>query len=284
MEKHGTILETYNWEGRSVKKAIIMILVFIVCCILTCWGAVQQAPIVVCLGAIASTILGSVVSIIFEAIDFHGQGLHLWLQHLGYWNKEVRLSISYLFRIEVDGKYLMVKGNRLKRQYQPVGGVYKYYPEAKPVLERMKFNLDTKMGNTDETDDLRIRIKGKYLLTFMEWFMSMENREYDPQREFKEELIDTGLLPAQSFEILKYRKVGVHNDGIKYSTYLACDELLYSDIFELVLTANQKHIIRDAVQRNPEMLCLASVEELRSQCCNGIEKNLGTNAAWIIGE
>ena len=201
-----------------------MILIFIVCCILTCWGAVQQAPIVVCLGAIASTILGSVVSIIFEAIDFHGQGLHLWLQHLGYWNKEVRLSISYLFRIEVDGKYLMVKGNRLKRQYQPVGGVYKYYPEAKPVLERMKFNLDTKMGNTDETDDLRIRIKGKYLLTFMEWFMSMENREYDPQREFKEELIDTGLLPAQSFEILKYRKVGVHNDGIKYSTYLACDE------------------------------------------------------------
>ena len=152
------------------------------------------------------------------------------------------------------------------------------------MLERMKFNLDTKMGNTDETDDLRIRIKGKYLLTFMEWFMSMENREYDPQREFKEELIDTGLLPAQSFEILKYRKVGVHNDGIKYSTYLACDELLYSDIFELVLTANQKHIIRDAVQRNPEMLCLASVEELRSQCCNGIEKNLGTNAAWIIGE
>lgn len=231
-----------------MKKAIIMILIFIVCCILTCWGAVQQAPIVVCLGAIASTILGSVVSIIFEAIDFHGQGLHLWLQHLGYWNKEVRLSISYLFRIEVDGKYLMVKGNRLKRQYQPVGGVYKYYPEAKPVLERMKFNLDTKMGNTDETDDLRIRIKGKYLLTFMEWFMSMENREYDPQREFKEELIDTGLLPAQSFEILKYRKVGVHNDGIKYSTYLACDELLYSDIFELVLTSNQKHIIRDAVQ------------------------------------
>ena len=261
-----------------------MILVFIVCCILICWGAVQQAPIVVCLGAIASTILGSVVSIIFEAIDFHGQGLRLWLQHLCYWNKEVRLSISYLFRIEVDGNYLMVKGNRLKRQYQPVGGVYKYYPEAKPTLEKMGFNIDTKMRNTDETDDLRIRIKGKYLLKFMDWFMSMENREYDPCREFKEELIDTELLPPQSFDVLKYRKVGVHNSGINYSQYLACDELLYSDIFELVLTDDQKNVIRDAVQRNPDMLCLASVEELRSQCYNGIEKNLGTNAAWIIGE
>ena len=267
-----------------MRKAFFMIFAFIVCFILTYWGAVQQTPMVVGFGAIASAILGSVVSIIFEAVDFHGQGLRLWWQHLCYWNKDVRLSISYLFRIEVDGKYLMVKGNRLKSQYQPVGGVYKYYPEAKPVLERMRFHPDTKMGNTDETDDLRVRIKGKYLLKFMEWFTSMENREYDPQREIKEELIDTGLLPAHLFESLRYRKVGIHNDGIKYSQHLACDELLYSDIFELVLTTDQKRIIRDAVQRNPEMLALASVEELRSQCHNGIEKNLGTNAAWIIGE
>lgn len=267
-----------------MKKAIVIITVFVVCCVLTCWGAVQQEPVAVCIGAIASTVLGSAVSIIIEAIDFHGQGLRLWFQHLYYWNKEVRLSISYLFRIEVDGKYLLVKGNRLKKQYQPVGGVYKYYPEAKPSLEKMKFKLDTKMKNTDDTDDLRIRIKGKYLLKFMEWFVSMENREYDPQREFKEELIDTELLPAQSFNTLKYRKVGVHNNGIKYSKPLTCDELLYSDIFELLLTDEQKQVIRDAVQMNPARLCLASIEELRSECHNGIEKNLGTNATWIIGE
>ena len=206
------------------------------------------------------------------------------MQHLRYWNKEIRLSISYLFRIEVDGKYLMVKGNRLKNQYQPVGGVYKYYPEAKPTLERMRFNLDTKMGNIDETDDLRIRIKGRYLLTFMEWFMSMENREYDPRREFKEELVDTSFLSGEIFDILKYRKVSVHNSGIKHSQYLNCEELLYSDIFEVVLTEKQKQDIREAVQKYPEMLCLASVEELRSQCYDGIERNLGTNSMWIIGE
>lgn len=87
----------------------------------------------------------------------------------------------------------MVRGNRIKRQYQPVGGVYKYYDEARPALERLEFKPNIKMGNTDETDDLRIWIKGKYLLKFMDWFMSMENREYDPCREFKEELIDTGF-------------------------------------------------------------------------------------------
>ena len=44
------------------------------------------------------------------------------------------------------------------------------------------------MGNVDETDDLRIFIKGRYLLKFMEWFDSMKDREYDPYREFCEEL------------------------------------------------------------------------------------------------
>lgn len=267
-----------------MKKAIVIILIFIICCILTCLGYIYQVPILTCLSAIASAILGSVVSIIFEALDSHGQGFTLWLQHIRYWNKEIRLSFSYLYRIEVDGKYLLVKGKRLKNQYQPIGGVYKYYPEAKSVLENMNFGADIRMGNTDATDDLRIVIRGKYILDFMEWFMSMKDREYDPQREFKEELIDTELLPASSFSSIKYRKCRTHNCGIKYSQYLSCHELLYSDIFELMLTKTQKDAIKTAVQAYPEKLCLASREELISQCYNGIEKNLGTNAAWIIGE
>ena len=263
---------------------IIVILGFITCCIVTLGGAFYDSPLVVGLASISSAVLGSVVSIIFQAIDSHGQGIKLWWQHFWYRNKEIRLSISYLFRIEVDGKYLLVRGNRLTRQYQPVGGVYKYYPEAKPILEKMKFNIDTQIGNVDETDDLRIRIKGKYILRFMEWFISMQDREYDPKREFKEELINNGLLCARKFANIRYRKIGVHNSGIKYSQFFACNELLYSDIFELVLTDDQKNAIREAVQSNPDMLCLASIEEIRKRCYNGIEVNIGTNAEWVIGE
>nr|WP_241158244.1 hypothetical protein [Adlercreutzia sp. ZJ138] len=35
------------------------------------------------------------------------------------------MSAAYLFRIKVGGKYLLIRGNRIKDQYQPVGGVYK---------------------------------------------------------------------------------------------------------------------------------------------------------------
>ncbi len=177
----------------------------------------------------------------------------------------------------------MVKGNRLKKQFQPVGGVYKFYAEAKPNLEKWKYRPDTKMGNIDETDDLRIFIRGRYLLKFMEWFDSMKDREYDPYREFCEELLETNLLPKEPFSRLKYRKVMVHNKGVLHSKIMRCDELVYADIFELDLSAEQKEIIKAAVARNPDMLCLASAEEMISQCYNGIEKNVGNNAEWLIG-
>ncbi len=188
-----------------MKKLIGLILSFFLCCALTCIGCFKDTPILACLSAIASAVLGSVISIIFEAIDSHGQGFHMWYQQLKYRKKEIRLSFSYLFKIQIDGKYLLIKGNRLKNQYQPVGGVYKYYPEAKPALESFGYISDIKMGNTNETDDLRINIKGKNLLSFMEWFLSMKDREYDPCREFREELLVSGLLPSEKFSTLKYR-------------------------------------------------------------------------------
>lgn len=266
-----------------MKRLYVLVSLFVITGILTCVGVQSEASWLAMVGAIASAILGTVVSIIFEDIDTHGQGMKLWIQHIKYWDQDVRLSIAYLFRLEVDGKYLLVKGNRLKKQFQPVGGVYKFYTEAKPTLEKWKYRPDTKMGNIDETDDLRIYIKGKYLLKFMEWFDSMRDREYDPYREFCEELLETKLLPVDLFGRLKYRKVKVHNDGVLYSRYMKCNELVYADIFDLELSDEQKSLIREAVNQNPDVLCLASAEEMMSQCYNGIEKNVGNNAEWLIG-
>lgn len=267
-----------------MKKIWWFILGFILCSIITCLGVISTIPFWACLGAVASAFLGSIISIILNSIDYQGIGYQLWWQHIRYRKKEIRLSFSYLFRIQVDGKYLLIRGNRLKNQYQPIGGVYKYYTEAKPKLESFHFRPDVQMGNKRETDDLRIIIPGREILSFMDWFLSMKDREYDPLREFKEELLDTGLLPKEVFSNLIYRKVGIHNKGIQKSKYMSCDEFIYADIFELTLSDEQQNSIRSAVLANPEQLCLASDKELMTECYNGIEKNLGTNSAWIIGE
>ena len=132
-----------------MKKLIGLILSFFLCCALTCIGCFKDTPILACLSAIASAVLGSVISIIFEAIDSHGQGFHMWYQQLKYRKKEIRLSFSYLFKIQIDGKYLLIKGNRLKNQYQPVGGVYKYYPEAILQEKQLRDNIFSAYWDTN---------------------------------------------------------------------------------------------------------------------------------------
>lgn len=196
----------------------------------------------------------------------------------------IRLSFSYLFKICVDNKYLFIRGHRLKNQYQPIGGVYKYYDEAKPQLEKMKYDIDTRMNNFDEPNDLRIRMPGKYILDFMDWFKTMENREYDPRREFLEELVSPGILPSCEFGEIEYRKIAEHDSGIVWSKFLECFELLHADIFEIKLNETQKQAIRNAVEASPNELVLVTTDEIQKLCFNGIEKNLGTNSSWILNQ
>ena len=235
--------------------------------------------------AFANSVIGGAIALLFDLAKTHGQSYTLWFQSRCCKKTDrIRISFSYLFRICIDGKYLLVRGNRLKNQYQPIGGVYKYYPEAKKFLESIRYAPDVKMKNNDETDDLRLTIRRRCLLEFVEWFQSMEDREYDPLREFREELIEAKILPKDEFKYIKYRKLFVHNKGIQYSTYTECNELLYADIFELELTIAQKEFVRKALKDKPNEICAATEEEMRKLCYNGIEKNLGTNTPWILEE
>lgn len=243
----------------------------------------NNEPWLTSIGIVAEVIFSWLICKALDQMNTDGHSFKLLWHCIRYCNTDVRLSFSYLFRIQVDGKYLLVKGNRLKNQFQPVGGVYKYYDEAKPALDGMKYRPDVKMGNSDETDDLRIRIKGRYLLRFMDWFLSMKDREYDPYREFKEELIESNFLPENSFKVIEYRKVFVHNKGVTFSIHNDCRELIYADIFELKMSAEQEAIIKKAVIDYPDLLCLATDSELKSECYNGVEKNIGNNGKWIIG-
>lgn len=266
-----------------MKRMIIVIIAFIICCILIALSAALEVWWLTLIGTVAEIILGCIFAVSFDYFLTKGNNIKLLFQSIKYYNKEIRLSFSYLFKIEVEGKYLLVKGNRIQSQFQPIGGVYKYYTEAKPTLESFEYRPDIRMGNEKETDDLRIVVKGKYLLKFVDWFLSMKDREYDPYREFKEELLDTKLIDTELFPTLKYRKILVHKSNIEFSTYLQCDELLYSDIFELNLNQKQIEAIKKSVKDNPEKLCLATDKELLSECYNGIEKNVGNNAKWLLG-
>ena len=232
--------------------------------------------------SVFSNLLTDAMKIIFSKHIINGTYWKIYFDRYKYRDKEIRLSFSYLYRIEVNGKYLLVRGRRLKNQYQPIGGVYKFYESAKVFLHSINYVPDTKMQNFDETDDLRIRIRGRFLLKFFKWFQEGIGRETEHTRELEEELFVSNLINKESFGKIKIQRIKTHNEGITYSNYLNIDEWMYSEIYEINLSHMQKELILNAVSEHPLDLCLASVEEIRTQCYKGIEHNIGNNAIWLI--
>ena len=106
--------------------------------------------------------------------------------------RKIRISIAYLFRIKVDGKYLLVQNSR-RSYYQPVGGAFKTLPSSKRMFEKLKIDSD-KLIETDKgiaKGDLRVFTEGVNVIEFIKWFNSKKDRETSPWREFCEELLIT---------------------------------------------------------------------------------------------
>lgn len=162
--------------------------------------------------------------------------LFLTIPILLNWNKNIRISFAYLFRIQVDGTYFLVRGNK-KKKFQPVGGVYQRYDGSNAILRDI-FQEDDEMKTGNEKD-LRGKVKGKDLKKFIQWFESRQDREITCHREFKEELINSKILDKEKFEELHYSYLGTHKTNIFTSEYYG-KEFLLADIYELELNDEQK--------------------------------------------
>ena len=80
----------------------------------------------------------------------------------GQSNATIRCSFSALVRIEVNDLYLLVKGRRIKHQFQPVGGVYKRHLPSREALQRFGVQDDSKMPiDSESIGDLRVLVPAK---------------------------------------------------------------------------------------------------------------------------
>lgn len=264
-------------------KLMVTVFLVIICIVIISSAVLLQNPFLQILSTIISGIFGIILQSLAEVLNTQKQGFKLWFQsQIQFRNTSIRLSFSYLFKIKIDGKYLLIKGEFLPNQYQPIGGVYKYFFTAKDYLNKIHFIPDTQIGNEEETDDLRIRIKGKYLLSFFRWFNSQKDREISLERELYEELFNNGLVDKNAFGSEKISKVGIHNKGITWSQPFNTYEYVYADIVELILTPEQEHLIKEAVKNNPSVLCLASEEQIKCRRYNNPAINIGNNAEWLL--
>ncbi len=189
-------------------------------------------------------------------------------------NQPVRVTVAYLFRIEVNGKYVMIKRHKVDNKgFQPVGGCYKYLKEEnRELFDKLGIEPCNHVPRDEDTEhDLRIIIKKrKNLVAFLKWFESRKNRELDPYREFCEELINPGFLSMEVFKHIKYVFIGKHIEGVLKSPVYPQDELRYADIYEL-RTENdaQKQAIIDLKNRADEILFVTPDEINKRASDNG---------------
>lgn len=185
----------------------------------------------------------------------------------------IRISFAYLFRIKVDGKYLLVPNGRGTGKYQPVGGAYKTNDKEKNYLKNNFYLSEDNKIPVDiaSKNDYRMFIPARKLKAFVRRFDRTTNRELvkNLEREFREELVATGIL---DFENIRYRYCGRHLTGIEFSRHFQCYELLLADVVELLATEEQENTLRRLIKLDSDKYYFATKEEIEH--CGIIE---GTN-------
>lgn len=211
----------------------------------------------------------------------------LWLKaKFIYPNAFVRLSISYLIRIKLDDKYLLIRGSRIPDQFQPVGGVYKRLRSAEHEFRRLGV-LDDEMFSIDQTnkDDLRVRVKGRHVPAFIEWFESGREREIGPWREFFEEMVADGPLSRELFAHGQFEFVKRRTSGMKFSPYVQAQEILIADIFEFHPTQAQEASLRELLQKPADNLLWTDESEIRRLTTSPkgpAPRRISPTAEWLI--
>lgn len=221
--------------------------------------AQDEIVVAVLVGVLAATAL----SLAHTVVEERSRLVFMWWS-VRYWKTSIRISASYLFRIKINDHYMLVRGERFPDQYQPVGGVYKMLASGRAFLKGLHV-LDDALLPVDDTsrDDLRIRIDGRHLWSFMRWFDSGVGREVDQWREFSEELVLPGIVEFEDFPHITVDRIRRHRE-FRFSEYAQSQELLLADICELVLTDAQESALRRLMLDGVvEPIRFATEEEIR---------------------
>lgn len=169
-----------------------------------------------------------------------------------YREEEIRLSISYLFRIQVDNEYLLIK-SRTRNYFQPVGGCYKTLPGSEKIYEKLEVRPDRKFETEKgiAKNDLRVYVKGKNVIDFFKWYDSKEDRETSPWREFCEELLTTKILPGWEFRYIDYKfKKTIKTPIIDLN--MKGKGIFVYDVFDLVINNEQLPILKKLKENSSE--------------------------------
>ena len=211
-----------------------------------------------------------------------------WLRLCG---KKIRFSMSYLYRIKVNDKYLLVKNSNFGH-YQLVGGKYKRLDVTQSILKK-EFDAsdDLKLSTSGQMkDDFALYIPAKNAIKFIDWFNTQKDREISHWREFYEELIgcEHEFLTRKNFPYVNYNLVGTVITPIKSTPgWGECKEILQYDILDLIPTQEQQSELAELKAKGDSAYLKWADEELINNLGHdNSEKTLkypiGAHTKWAL--
>lgn len=232
-----------------------------------------------------------IVILIIEVIVINRKrlGLKIYSRWLGLKGKKIRFSMSYLYRIKIDDKYLLVRNNNFGH-YQLVGGKYKLLEGTRSLVEQ-KFDAlgDLKLPTSGMMkDDFALFIPAGKAIKFLDWFNEGKNREVNHWREFYEELIGGKhkLLNKEKFPYVNYNFVGRIRTPIKRTPGWNCYEILQYDILELIPTQSQQTELKELLKKDSKYYKWADEELIQCLGQDNREKNklydIGIHTKWAL--
>lgn len=239
------------------------------------------------LNAICAALFGS-IGILFNYFSTNWGAVTLALKCLYNRNDSVYVSLSYLFKIKIAGenKYLMIKGSKLKHQYQPIGGVYKKYNSLTEKWQ--KWGALEAKNDRNNVDDLRFYVKRKYIPEIREWFYKRKNREIDVWREFCEELIAPKILDANIFNHIKPEFLYSKEEALIQRKGIKTKQFLIYDIYNVNFSKVQEEAIFSLYQKGEitEQYAFVDEENLDKELftINNQEYQLGFHAKYLKNE
>lgn len=229
-------------------------------------------------------LIGIIVNIIVAVLTFicttawhNRRRIRIMAKSIFSRNKDARISYSYLFKIRYKDKYLLVRGNNIE-QYQPIGGVYKYYDSFNDKKNKWKL-VDDSPENFYKIHDLRMRTKCRYIPYLISWFESRMNREVSVFRELVEELniANKDIKRLVTETRIEFKKTVI--EPIKFNKhYKVCSHHIY-DIFEASINND---VIEKALKC--DNFILVNSEDIQRACVmhNNLSKNIGSHAKYIL--
>lgn len=176
-------------------------------------------------------------------------------------NELIRVSMSYLYKIQINDKYLLIK-SRKKDSYQPIGGCYMFKENAREFFNNYSITLIDPTIK-EYLNDFRLYVPKKFLPQFIEWYNKEIDRELNLDREFFEELcLENNFIKKEDFSDVTFRKIKDGNYKIGRYGNFTTDCIFYMDIVKPNLQTKHIELLKDIAHKSNNILILASREEI----------------------